>query len=142
MKRRGKILIVEDDMDFAESISMILEDGGFEMSLASSLEEGLEKAKTEKPDLILLDIMMPTGTEGFHFVWKLRKDEDPKVKNIPIIVISAIHGTTELRFYPTEGDTEYGPGEYLPVQDFIDKPVSPSDLMAKIEKVLSSVEEG
>lgn len=137
-----KILIVEDDMDFAESISMILENKGFEMSLASNLEEGLEKARAEKPDLILLDIMMPTGTEGFHFVWKLRKEEDPRVRNVPIIVISAIHGTTKLRFYPTEMDTEYGPGEYLPVQDFIDKPVSPSDLIAKIEKVLSLVGEG
>jgi CheY-like chemotaxis protein len=136
MSGKKRILIVEDDVDFAESISMILEGKGFETSSASSLEEGLAKAREEKPDLILLDIMMPTGTEGFHFVWKLRKDDDPEVRDIPIIVLTAIHGTTELRFYPTEGDTEYGPGEYLPVQDFIDKPVSPSDLIAKVEKVL------
>jgi len=136
MSGKRKILIVEDDVDFAESISMILESKGFETSSASNLEEGLAKAREEKPDLILLDIMMPMGTEGFHFVWKLRKDDDPEVRDIPIIVLTAIHGTTELRFYPTEGDTEYGPGEYLPVQDFIDKPVSPSDLIAKIEKVL------
>jgi CheY-like chemotaxis protein len=97
----------------------------------------LERARSERPDLILLDVMMPSGTEGFHFVWDLRKDPDEQVRDTPIIVLTAIHGTTRLRFYPDQTDTEYGAGEFLPVQAFLDKPASSEQLKAKISEVLA-----
>jgi CheY-like chemotaxis protein len=94
--------------------------------------------RSEKPDLILLDVMMPSATEGFHFVWKLRNLEGEYFRTVPVIVLTAIHERTELRFYPDSSDGTYRAGEYLPVQDFLDKPVEPSRLLACVDKVLSA----
>jgi CheY-like chemotaxis protein len=132
----AKILIVEDDPDMADTVRVILESKRYQVLSASSKDDGLDKARAERPDLILLDVMMPEGTEGFHFVWELRRDPDAEVREIPIIVVSALHETTKLRFYPDQSDDTYEAGEYLPVQDFIDKPVNPADLLARVERVL------
>jgi CheY-like chemotaxis protein len=132
-----KVLVVEDDPDAAETLQIVLEDEGCAVVRAADAQDGLAKAKSERPDVILLDIMMPSGTEGFHFVWNLRKDSDEQVRDIPIIVLTAIHGTTRLRFYPDQTDTEYGTGEFLPVQGFLDKPASSEQLKAKIAEVLA-----
>jgi len=133
---RAKILVVEDDPDMAETIRIILESKEYQVVHAASREDGLAKVKAESPDLILLDVMMPEGTEGFHFVWELRRDPEPRYRDIPILVVTAIHGTTELRFYPDQSDGTYEPGAYLPVQDFVDKPVKPSDLLERVERLL------
>jgi two-component system alkaline phosphatase synthesis response regulator PhoP len=132
-----KVLVVEDDPDAAEALQIVLEDEGCTVARAADAQDGLAKASSEKPDVILLDIMMPSGTEGFHFVWNLRKDTDEQVRQIPIIVLTAIHATTRLRLYPDQSDGVYGPGEFLPVQGFLDKPASSEQLKAKIEEVLS-----
>lgn len=137
MADSAKILVVDDDPDIVESIRLVLESAGYQVESASTIEEGFEKVESWRPDLILLDIMMPDGTEGFHFVWKLRNQYPDEVKDTPILVLSAIHSTTRLRFYPEQSDGTYEPGEYLPVQGFIDKPVEPSTLLKEIEKVLS-----
>ena len=131
------ILIIEDDADMAEVASIVLEAAGYQTRRASCAEEGLHAVHAQKPDLILLDIMMPTGAEGFHFVWDLRQDEDPACRTIPIVVMSAIHKTTRLRFYPEQSDAVYGPGEYLPVQGFLDKPASSEQLVAAVERALA-----
>lgn len=81
--------------------------------------------------------MMPTGTEGLHFVWDIRKHPDPAVSGVPIIIMSAIHRTTDLRLYPEEGDQEYGPGEFLPVQGFLDKPVELGELVHRVQSLLA-----
>jgi len=131
------ILIVEDDADMAEAMRIILESKRYQVISASSKDEGLDKVRAKRPDLILLDIMMPDGTEGFHFVWELRRDPDAEVRDIPIIVVTALHDTTDLRFYPDQSDDTYQAGEYLPVQEFVDKPVEPADLLSRVERVLS-----
>ena len=141
MAEGAKILVVDDDPDIVESIRLVLESAGYQVESAGTIEEGFEKVESWRPDLILLDIMMPDGTEGFHFVWKLRNQYPDEVKDTPILVLSAIHSTTRLRFYPEQSDGTYEPGEYLPVQGFIDKPVEPSTLLKEIEKVLAGVED-
>ena len=141
MAEGAKILVVDDDPDIVESIRLVLESAGYEVESAGTIEEGFEKVESWRPDLILLDIMMPDGTEGFHFVWKLRNQYPDEVKDTPILVLSAIHSTTRLRFYPEQSDGTYEPGEYLPVQGFIDKPVEPSTLLKEIEKILSEAQE-
>ena len=108
------------------------------MVSAEDADSGLEKTKQERPDLILLDVMMPTGTEGFHFVWKLRGEEGSVVREVPLILLTAIHEQSELRFYPDQSDGVYAPGEYLPVQDFIDKPVQPAQLLERVEQTLKA----
>jgi CheY-like chemotaxis protein len=131
-----KILIVEDDQDQSEAIRLVLDKEGYVTLSAADSAEGLAKARSEKPDLVLLDVMMPTGTEGFHFVWDLRRDPDKKLAEMPIIVLTAIHQTTPLKLYPQQSDTAYGPYEYLPVQAFFDKPVEFPRLLAEIKKLL------
>lgn len=133
----AKILVVEDDRDIAEAVKLTLEKAGYQVINAYNLDEGLQKANAEKPNLIVLDIMMPTGTEGFQFVWKLRSPQtDESVRNVPIVVLSSLHSTTELRFYPDQYDASYGPGDFLPVQEFLDKPIDPAKLIEAVERVL------
>ncbi len=131
-----RILIVEDDADTVEALTLVLEKNGYQTASAPNAEEGLAKVRGERPDLILLDVMMPAGTEGFHFVWTLRKDTDPGRRSIPIIVLTAIHETSPMKLYPDQADGTYSPYEYLPVQGFFDKPVDMDKLLAEIERLL------
>jgi len=135
---KAKILTVDDDRDLVEALRIVLESGGYEVVAAYDAETGLEKVRSERPDLVLLDVMMPNATEGFHFVWKLRNLEGEYFRSVPVIVLTAIHEKTQLRFYPDSGDGTYNAGEYLPVQDFVDKPVEPKDLLERVERVLSA----
>ena len=131
-----KILVVDDDADVVESLKMVLETADYDIVTAATISDGFSQVQSEQPDLILLDIMMPHGTEGFHFVWKLRSQYPDPIKDTPILVLTAIHSTTELRFYPDQSDGTYEPGEFLPVQGFIDKPVEPSELLQRISDLL------
>ena len=131
-----KVLIVEDDRDAAEALRLVLEDEGYTVIQAADADQGLIRAREEMPDVILLDIMMPSGTEGFHFVWELRRGPEEWSRRIPILVLSAIHGKTRLRFHPDQQDPVYGPGEYLPVQGFLDKPSSSAELIARVRQAL------
>ena len=92
--------------------------------------------RAEQPDLICLDVMMPSGTEGFQMVWELRNNEEAPLKDVPIIMMTGIHDRTELRFYPESEDGTYKSGEYLPVQDFLDKPVAPAKLLEVVKAQL------
>jgi len=131
-----KVLIVEDDPDTVEAVTLVLEKNGYDVCSAPNAEEGLKKVKSERPDLVLLDVMMPAGTEGFHFVWTLRQDPDMECRDIPIIVLTAIHESSPLRLYPDQADGTYGPYEYLPVQGFFDKPVDMTKLLAEVKRLL------
>ena len=132
----AKILIVEDDQDTADTAKLVLEREGYAVLHALEAEEGMAKARAERPDLILLDVMMPTGTEGFHFVWDLRKEADEHLRSTPILIMTAIHQTTKLRFYPEQSDGQYEPYEYLPVQGFLDKPLDFDTLLNQVKLAL------
>jgi CheY-like chemotaxis protein len=136
MKNGGKILIVDDDADLVETIRVVLEKEGYTVSAAYEPQTGLARTQADRPDLILADVMMPTGTEGFHFIWKVRSLQEEYFRNVPIVVLTAIHDKTSLRFYPDSGDGTYQAGEYLPVQDFVDKPIDPDELLVRIRRVL------
>lgn len=82
-----KILIVEDDKFLSELISTKLTKEGYEVSIALDGETGLEKAKTEKPGILLLDILLP-GISGFEVLEQIKKSTDPEVKNIPVLILS------------------------------------------------------
>jgi len=129
-----KVLIIDDDPDIVESMRIVLESQGYQVIVAYDPKTGYNMAKTEQPALIILDIMMPTGAEGFQFVWKLRNEPDKAVSTLPILVVTAVHSKTELKLYPNQEDSAYEAGEYLPVQGFLDKPVQPSDLLANVAK--------
>jgi len=136
MANGAKILIADDYPDVVRSTKFVLESAGHSVLTAGSPAEAWEQVTTNKPDLILLDIMMPDKTEGFQFIWRLRNEGPDEVRDTPIIVVSGIHGTTELRFYPESADGMYTTGEFLPVQGFIDKPLEPKALLAKIAELV------
>ena len=139
MEKEKRVLVVDDDPTMVQSMKLILESKGYLTAEAYDATEAMQKVKEVKPDLILLDVMMPDGIEGFHFVWELRQLAPP-LRDIPIIVVTAIHNKGELRYYPQQSDGTYESGEYLPVQDFIDKPIQPADLLARVAKQISAAQ--
>lgn len=127
-----KILTIDDDPDIITSVRLTLESEGFQVISAANGTEGLKKIKSEHPDLIILDVMMDTMTEGFQLSLKLRNpdptSEYAQYKDIPILMLTSIHSTTSLQFSPTE--------DYLPVDAFVDKPIDPDSLLAKVKELL------
>jgi CheY-like chemotaxis protein len=138
MTPQAKVLVVDDDQDLREVLRIVLEDAGYQVIMAESGPRGLEMAEGERPDLMVLDVMMPERTEGFHVVWNLRNQDEPHLRDLPVIILTAIHQQTDLRFYPDAKDGTYGAGEYLPVQGFVDKPVEPQALLKEIQRVLAT----
>ena len=132
---KGKVLLIDDDPDMLSTTQLFLQSRGFEVATAAGPEEGTRQLEHGKPDAVVLDVMMPEGTEGLHWLWKLRQHSDPAVRDVPVIVVTAIHDTLDLRL--REGDADET-GDYLPVQGMFDKPVDPDKLAAKIEKVLDA----
>jgi CheY-like chemotaxis protein len=141
MSAGRKVLLVDDDRDLVAALRVAFEQRGYAVVSAYDAEQGLARAEQERPDLIVLDIMMPNATEGFHFVWKLRQREEAHLRDIPIVVLSAIHERTQLRFYPESTDGTYRAGEFLPVQAFMDKPVDPERLVSRVEALLGKTAE-
>jgi two-component system, sensor histidine kinase and response regulator len=128
MAKQGKILLIDDDQDFVMINRTILESSGYLVDAATEARTALDKIKSWQPDLICLDVMMPSGTEGFHLAYKIR--HDPEMAAIPILMISAIHDHSDFRFSPDDGD-------YLPVDAFLEKPVRAEHLLQKVEQLLS-----
>ena len=128
----ANILVVDDDPDMLLATKLCLESGGHTVLEAHSGAEGLEAIKAHKPDLIVLDVMMGTTTEGFQVALKLRSpdptSEYKPYNKIPIIMLTAIHTTTPLRFGPDE--------DYLPADAFMDKPLDPEKMLAQVDKLL------
>jgi CheY-like chemotaxis protein len=131
-----KILLVEDDPDTLEAVVPVLKQHGYSVVSTPKAAEGLDSVKSERPDLVLLDVMMPAGTEGFHFVWALRKEKEEALRETPIIVLMAMHENSPLKLYGDEQDSTYSPREYLPVQGFLDKPIDLGRLLAELQRQL------
>jgi len=118
MKKR--ILIIDDEEDMAFALVLQLQAGGYEASAAGDGAEGLKKARKEKPDLILLDIMMPKK-DGYTFLIELKKDNT--IKSIPVIVLTAKADMKDM--FDVEG-----------VKGYITKPFEDAELLAKIKEVI------
>ena len=128
----AKILIIDDDPDIVTAVRLTLESAGHQIVAANSGKEGLKQVKTEHPELIILDVMMETHTEGFQLALKLHSpdpaSELKQFKDIPILMLTAIHSTTPMRYEPDI--------DYLPVELFVDKPIDPDDLIKKVDWIL------
>jgi len=134
LANKTRILVIDDDLDTLDATRLTLESRGYEVATTANPEDGLRGIEKDRPDLVILDVMMPDGIEGFQWLWNVRRHPDEAVRTVPVIVASSIHKTTPLRFH--EGDSDET-GSYLPVQGFFDKPVDPDQLVERIEKVLS-----
>jgi len=120
-------MVVEDNLDEAKLIKMVLEGEGYEAVCAFNGKEALEKLESEKPSLIVLDVMMPE-MDGFSFCSKVRSS--PKYKNIPVIMLTGVAKRIHETKYPMNGIMRAEAEEYL------EKPIKPEDLLQAITKLL------
>jgi CheY-like chemotaxis protein len=132
----AKIMIVDDDPDYIKIVKTILEREQYTVVTAGDKTEGMEKIRTEKPDLAILDVMMNAWQDGFEMSRQLKKD--PQFKNMPVLMLTAVENRTGIGFKSTAGDPTW-----LPVDVFLDKPVEPEVLLSEVKKLLSNkVENG
>lgn len=126
----AKILIVDDDLDLIKALKVTLESENYSVVTASDRTEGMEKIKTERPDLIILDVMMSTWQDGFEMARELKK-EPQFINKTPILMLTGVKGKTGIDFKSTAGDPTW-----CPVDGFLDKPVEPDTLLAEVKKLL------
>ena len=120
----SKILVVDDDPDFVEITRTILLKEGYEVVTAANGNQALAKVRADKPDLILLDIMMTTILDGVNVSQKLR--EAPELRQIPLILVSSIANTEYAELFPTD--------EYLHVDRWLSKPIQPDELLSVVAR--------
>jgi CheY-like chemotaxis protein len=132
MSEKKKILIVDDNVDYAEAIKAIVESGPYSADMANTSNQAVEKLDKEIPDLIILDVLLQKGAEGIVLSRKFKKD--PKLKQVPIIMLTSMTKQTGFKFVSQDPRHPH----FLPVEEFMEKPVAPKDLLAKIEKLLSA----
>ena len=121
-----KVLMIDDDPEFIEAITNVLDAKGYEVVSASNGKDGVEKAKAENPNIILLDVMMTTESEGFDVAREMAKDDS--AKNIPVIILTGIRKAMSLPFGFEPDET------WLPVKEVLEKPVKPEVLLKAIEE--------
>lgn len=125
-----KIVVVDDDQDIRDSLKVILEGKQYNVITASNKNEGMEKIKSEKPDLIMLDVMMSSPFDGLDMSRELKKD--PQLENTPILMLTGIREQTGINLKTTAGDPDW-----CPVDGFLCKPFETDTLLAEVEKLLS-----
>ena len=131
-EKKGRIVVVDDDVQLVESVTTLLESVGYEVFSAHRAEKGFDLAKEKQPDLILLDVMFagPPGPDGIEISRRIRKD--PKLKDTPVVMLSGVKKVLELGYDMTPDES------FMPVEAFIDKPVKPEELLTTIDEVLES----
>jgi len=123
-----KVLLVDDEVDFVEINRVALENKGYQVVVAYNGKEAVERALKEKPDVIILDVMMATQTEGFDVARQVRTHKE--MQDTPIIMLTAIRERMDIK-WKIEPDKEW-----LPVTEFLEKPVPPERLIGKVEQML------
>ncbi len=131
MPNRRDILLVDDDRDLRDSLQIILREHGFQVRTASNRYEALEACEARVPDLLILDVMMTTDTEGFDLAYELKKR--PAFRDVPIILLTGF-----LEKIRNEGPDKFQHimGEDWPARWIFEKPVDTKRLIAKIEGIL------
>ena len=120
----AKIAIIDDDPDIVDASSLVLQSKGYNVITAYNPTDGYKIVMEENPDLIILDVMMIEPDDGFFLAQKFRK------MNIdtPIIMYTSVSKSLGM---------EFGPSQIVPVDEFVEKPVSPETLVDKVEKLLA-----
>jgi len=124
-----RILVADDDPEMLKVITLVLESRGYQVSTAQDGEEALTKIEEEKPDLLILDLLMPR-MDGFEVVKRLNEQAGAGGNKIPILILSAVREDSSRRRYELE--TKTSPG----IEDYVEKPISPPLLLQRVEKVL------
>jgi DNA-binding response OmpR family regulator len=125
----GKILVVDDDPDMRDALTIILESQGYQIVTAQDGVEALANLKAEKPDLMMLDLLMPK-MDGFAVLKELQDARWSKYREIPILILSSVREEASRRRYELETALT------LAVDDYIEKPIAPDVLLERVEKLL------
>ncbi len=141
MSGAGKILIIDDDPDILTYVSEVLKDNDYETSTAGNGVEGLESVRKARPDLVVLDLMMPRKS-GVKFLNEIR--QDAALKDVPILVLSGATGVTgvDMRQYLKEQpyrdrkEKALGVSPDIAPDAYLDKPVDPAVLVETVRNLL------
>jgi len=128
MAGKVKVLLVDDDPDFIEAVKVLLEKkSGYDVVMAYDGNEGIEKVKSDRPDIIVLDVMMP-NKDGYATCAELKADK--KFRDIPILLLTAVASHIP--------DTQYTPrmGMETEADDYLEKPAEPRDILERIDRLL------
>jgi len=126
---KAKVLIIDDDQDIRDSVQVMLESHDYTVTTAANKQAGLAQVKEEKPDLIVLDVMMDGFSDGFELAREIKAE--PGLKDTIILMMTAVTEKTGIEFKSSAGDPTW-----LPVDGYIDKPVEPDVLLAEIGRLL------
>lgn len=126
-----KILVIDDDPIYVKSTKAILESHGYQVDSAQNGEEALAKMSQEKPDLVLLDVMMDWVLEGVTISQEMMSQRE--LQPIPIIMVTSIRDSEYRGTFPQD--------QYLHINSWLDKPCPPDKLVAEIRKTLARHEE-
>lgn len=128
MSIQKKILFVDDDRDFLNSQSLYFSNHGYDVLTAESGEEALKLLETERPDILILDLMMEHYDSGFRLSHQIRTDA--KFKDVPIVMLSGVASATGRRF---DQEAE-GLKKWSKLDAFLDKPITAKQLLKVIEE--------
>lgn len=117
------IAIIDDDPDILDASSLVLKSKGYEVVTASNPTDGYEIVTKYNPELIILDVMMDEPDDGFFLAQKFRRENI----HTPILMYTSVSKTIGM---------DYGAGDLVPVDDFVEKPISPEELIHKVEKLI------
>jgi DNA-binding response OmpR family regulator len=118
----GRVLVVDDDPDFVEITRTILQAHGFDVSSASGGRQALEAMRQDRPDAVILDVMMSGATDGYDLGRMMR--EDDRLRGVPVLMVTSIMDSPRAGDFPTD--------EPLPADGFLTKPVNPQQLVDRI----------
>jgi CheY-like chemotaxis protein len=122
----AKVLVVDDDPDFVKVTSKVLESAGHEVDSAGNGAKALQSMRQDPPDVVLLDIMMSYILDGLDVSREM--SEDPALTEIPVIMVTSLTGVKGSGMFPTD--------EYVPVNEWLSKPVDPETLLARVDEAL------
>ena len=122
----AKVLVVDDDPDFVNYASKVLEKAGHEVVSAANGAKALQTMRQNVPDVVLLDIMMSYILDGLDVSREMA--EDPSLKDVPVIMVTSLTGVRGSGAFPTD--------EYVPADEWISKPVDPETLLERVNQVL------
>jgi CheY-like chemotaxis protein len=125
---RKLILLVDDDRDFVEMNRTVLENKGYRVITADNAEDGIKLVESQKPDLLIIDVMMGSDVAGFDAVDHIRSM--PEGKELPILII------TSFREYHKTAWTDKPDRSWVDVDNYLNKPVSPEKLIEEVERLI------
>jgi CheY-like chemotaxis protein len=134
----AKVLLVDDSVPALQSMEGALRVAGYEVDKATSLGDALRKATANRPDIMVVDVMMPDGLEGFGLVWVIRECTEGTLSHVPIIMVTGIEEQTSASYlgHLPHGLTE--PDKTMDVQGWLPKPVPAPVLLETVGSALGT----